>query len=167
LIAAASCVDCRDVALVQIEIAGRRVFLDVRDTRRFGNREHVGLSREKRQDDLTRRRVMLGRYAFECRTSRARRTRKCSAAERRVRDDGNAGVLGGRYQTMLDSALFEMIEHLIARQWNIAEKVAGLEHFLRFEVGDADESGLAGADQVGHCAHRLAQWNVAGPVQQI
>src|SRR6476661_5721560 len=79
------------------------------------DREHRSRTGKEAQRDLPRCHTTRLRDTCQHRASLAVACGKIVVAERRVCDDSDATLLAPRDHRMLDRALLEMIEHLIAR----------------------------------------------------
>ena len=91
---------------------GARELLDVRDARRLRDREHGVPARQERARDLARRGAEPGGDRVERAGPVLREP--AAAAERAVRDHRDAALLAPRDHAVLDRALAQVVEHLVA-----------------------------------------------------
>src|SRR5262245_57866796 len=103
--------ELRDRSLVEGDAVGAGELVDVRDLRRLRDRQHGGPAHEECERDLARRGAEPGGEGRE----RLVRREPAAAAERAVRDDGDAALLAPRDHAVLDRALAQVVEHLVAR----------------------------------------------------
>ena len=112
-----------DLGIAQRQIAGSRIVRGVLCARRLRNREHRWRAREKRQRDLTRRCLMGLRDRLQHLAALAARRRKIIMSERRIGDDGDTVSFAPRDHRVLDRALLQMIEHLVAGDLALARDI--------------------------------------------
>jgi hypothetical protein len=116
--------------------------------RRFGDGEQARATRQKGECHLARRRAQaLGHLAERC-AARAARRKLAMLSVRRVADDRHVVRLAPRENGVLDTALFQVIEHLIAGD---ATRAGDLERPLQLvfvEVTHAPSARLARLHQL-------------------
>ena len=69
-------------------------------------------------------------------------------AERRIRDDGDAVLFTPGNHRVLDGALLQMIEHLIAGDPALARDFQDLAEIVGVEIADAPGPYFPGGDQL-------------------
>ncbi len=111
--------------------------------RRLGNREDRRVQREKCERDLARRRIMRTRDVRKYATSGRMQIRKAAMSERAVRRDSDAVLLAPRQHSMLDGALLQIIEDLIAGQAAGPRYFPGLFEIRHSEIAYAIGKNLA------------------------
>src|ERR1041385_9152997 len=92
---------------------------------------------------------------------------KPAAAERAVRDDGNPVLLAPRDHAVLDRALVEVVEDLVARDLAGAGNRERLVEVVVVEVRHAPRADLALGDELVERAERLGEWVRAAPVEEV
>src|SRR4030066_1838424 len=97
----------------------------------------------------------------------ARRRREATRPEGAVARDGGRVDLAPGDDGVLDGALLQMIEHLIAGEPARPGDAEGLIELPGVEVADAPEADLALLNQPLEGADRLFEGMGSGPVQQV
>ena len=105
-------------------------------------------ARQKSQRDLARRCAVRIGDRLQHLAALAARRRKIIMTERRIGDDGDAMSLAPRDHRMLDRALLQMIEHLIAGDLALARDREQFVEIVGIEIADAPGADLAGGDQL-------------------
>ena len=88
-------------------------------------------------------------------------------AERRIRDDGDTVLLAPGDDSVLDRALLQMIEHLIAGDLALARDIEQFAEIVAVEIADAPGANFPCADQFVESRDRLLERIRAAPVQEI
>ena len=88
-------------------------------------------------------------------------------AERRIGDDGNTVALAPRDHRVLDRALLQMIEHLVAGDLARARDIEQFVKIVCIEIADAPSADFPRANQFVERRHRFLEWIRATPVQQV
>ena len=89
--------------------------------------------------------------------ARAVRLGKIIVAERRIRHHRDAVLLAPRDHRVLDRALLQMIEHLVAGDTHCHEHLFQLVEIVDIEIADAPAFDLAGGDQLFEGRNRVRQ----------
>src|SRR6202035_5173009 len=105
--------------------------------RGFWNREHERIARQKTQGDLPRRGAMRFGDFLQHLTRLAERRWKIIMTERRIGDHGRAVQLAPWDHRMLDRALLQMVEHLVAGDLAPAGNRQHLVEVAGVEIADA------------------------------
>src|SRR5690349_8016414 len=99
------------------------------DVARLRNGERRRAAHEKPQRELA-----LGDTACACEVRQCLAAREVAAAERTVRDDGNAVLLAPRNDAVLDRPVLQMIEDLVTCDRAVSDETARLLEIVRVEV---------------------------------
>ena len=160
-------VDPLDLGSGEPEVAGRRIVRGVLGARRLRDGEHRRPARQEGQRHLSRRRAMrIGDLLQHAAAGRGR-AGKPAVAEGAVGDDGDVVLLAPGDDRMLDGALLEMIEHLVAGDLALADDVERLVEIVGVEIADAPGQDLAGLLQLLEGGEGVLQRIAAAPVQQV
>src|SRR5262245_20020316 len=129
--------DASHVFLVEDEVAGERVVAGVVATRRHRNREKGRPAHEVRECDLMRRGAVARRDRGENSTGRSLGIRQAALREGAVTHHSDAVLLARGDDTVLDGALAEMVEDLVAGDAPTSGRTDRLLQALLIEVADA------------------------------
>src|SRR5262245_33243071 len=160
-------IDALELLGGQCESVGGGVVLDVGDTSGLRDREQARPAQEEAEGDLSRGCVAGGGDRRQHTAAAARGCREAARAEGAVPDDGNAAHLAPGKDVVLDGALLEMVENLVARD---ATRAGDRRHRLELvdrEVADAPAPDLAVATEALEAGHRVFERMRAGPVQEV
>ena len=135
-------------AALSVQIAGSGILCGVLRARRLRNREHRSRAREKRQRDLARGCLVRLRNRLQHLAALAARGRKIIMAERRIGDDGDTVLLAPRDHRVLDRALLQMIEHLVAGDLALARDIEQFVEIVSVEIADAPGADFSGCSPV-------------------
>src|SRR5438045_5877394 len=130
------------------EVTGGGVVGSVRRTRCLWNREQLRITRQKRQRNLVSRCAASFGYTIQHLTALAGRTREIVVAEWRVSHHRDAVLLAPRKHGVLDRALVQVIQHLVAGDLARARHRRDFIEIARIEIADAPTADFPGADQV-------------------
>ena len=158
-------VDARDLGVAEHQPAGGGVVLGVRRRRAFGMANTDGW--RTRKASATWRGVAPCAPAISAAAGRRRRApRKIVVAERAVGDDGDAVPLAPRDHGVLDRALLQMVEHLVAGDLAGAGDASASSRSSTSKLLTPQERILPAAP-----ASRTRRWSPpadgAAPVQQV
>src|SRR3954449_154292 len=105
--------------------------------RRFRDRNHRSRTDEEAQRDLTRRRAMRIRDAREHSAALAVACGEIVMTERRIGNDSDTMLLTPGDHRMLDRALLEMVEHLIAGDAALVRDAENFVEIIGIEIRNA------------------------------
>jgi hypothetical protein len=88
-------------------------------------------------------------------------------AKRRISDDGNAMIFAPRKNPVLDCALCEIVEDLIADGADLVANGPDLFKISYIEVADASRADFAGPAKLLESSDCVLQRVLAPPVQEI
>src|ERR1700722_19708038 len=131
------------------------------------DREHIGMTGQKIQRHLTRSSAMALSDLRQQTATDTVNARELPVPERRISYDRNLFLRTLREQPYLDSSVFEMIEHLVARQALVFQRVSRALQSLHIEVADSRKADQAPFDQLLHGSHRFFDRMAARPVQHV
>ena len=118
---------------------------------------------------ITWRTVRPWRWAIVFQHAASGRTgpRELRPAERRVAHERDPVFLAVGDQFAFDAAFAEVIEHLVRREFVMAERGLRRPQSGDIEIAHAGEADAAFVDEVFHGAHGLADGVIALPVEEI
>src|SRR5258708_2796990 len=133
----------------------------------LGDGEERREAHEEAERDLARRCAMRGGDLLQQRPAGRARAGKISMTERAVGDHGGAVLLAPRNDAVLDGALAQMVEDLVAGRMLVAGDRAHLVEIGHVEVADAPGEYLSFALQLLEGGDRVGERMAAAPVQEV
>jgi len=164
----------REGALDPVEVLGAKaqasgagVLRGVRRAPRLRDGEERCAARQEGERDLPRRRAVRRGHVRERAAARAARSGKAADTEGRVADDRDAVPLAPREYGVLDAALAQVVEHLVADGAPRRREAARLLEVRDVEVADAPGADLPVALEPLERLDRRLERDRAAPVEEV
>src|SRR3989442_8061118 len=154
-------VDASEVVFSRPEVLGAGILLDVIHTPRFWNREHAGVADGKPQRPLPGRGPGGGPALPQPGVAA-----KAALSKRAVPDDRDLVAFADRKNGVLDGALLQMVEDLVAGDPVRPRDAHGFCDAVLVKIGDTPGLNFAIPDQLFERRDRIGETMSAGPVEQ-
>src|SRR5262249_59839948 len=156
-----------DLVVAQAELAGSGILVHVLRAGGLRDREQRRTPDQEAERHLAwRGAVRDGDLVQDAPSARAR-TREARVAERTVADDRDAVSLAPRDYGMLDRALVQVVEDLVADRAAVAGQAPCFLEVGDVEVADTPGQDLACAPQLLECRDRVLEGMPPAPVQEV
>src|SRR3989442_13365084 len=154
-------VDASEVVFSEPEAPGAAILLDVPHTPRFWNRKHAGGADEKPQRHLPGRGPAGAPDLLQHGVAA-----KATLSKRAVPDDRDLVAFADRKNGVLDGALLQMVEDLVAGDAVRPRDAHGFCGAVLVKIGDTPGLSFAIPDTLSDRRNRSGETMSAGPVEQ-